>query len=189
MDLNSSSSLKGHFIMAMPSLADPNFAHSVTCISEHTEDGAFGIIVNRVLEGLTADMIFQELDIDFRVDANRIPIHIGGPVHANELFVLHGVPFHGDALLMVNENLALNNSREILEAIAQASGPSQYIIALGCAGWGSGQLEWEMKENAWLSVPCMQDIIFDIPVEQRWKIAIQRLGVDPDLLSGSAGNA
>lgn len=175
--------------MAMPSLADPNFAHSVTCISEHTSDGAFGIIVNRVFEGLNADMIFNELGIKFTVDAHKIPVHIGGPVHANELFVLHGEPFYGDGLLMVNDSLAVNNSREVLEAIAQETGPSKYIIALGCAGWASGQLEWELKENAWLSIPCMQDIIFEKPIEDRWKIAMERLGVDPDLLTGVAGNA
>ena len=175
--------------MAMPALNDPNFDHSVTCISEHTSDGAFGIIVNRIIEGLSADIIFNELGIEGNADARNIPIHIGGPVHSNELFVLHGTPFDSEGLLMVNDALALNNSRAILEAIANSTGPRQYLIALGCAGWGGGQLEWEMKENAWLSIPCMQDIIFEVPIEDRWTIAMERLGVDPDLLSSEAGNA
>ena len=175
--------------MAMPSLSDPNFSHSVTCISEHTSDGAFGIVVNRVFEGLSAKIIFDELGIASSEAAQDIPVHIGGPVHANELFVLHGAPFEADGLLMVNDTLALNNSRAILEAIAAGTGPEQFLIALGCAGWGGGQLEWEMKQNAWLSMPCMSDIIFELPVEDRWVIAMKRLGVDPDLLTETAGNA
>ena len=189
MDLDYYSSLKGHFLMAMPSLSDPNFEHSVTCISEHTLDGAFGIVINRIFDGLSAKAIFEELGIKFDIDAHNVPIHVGGPVHVNELFVLHGAPFDGDGLFMVNDSLALNNSRQILEAIARAVGPQQYLIALGCAGWGGGQLEQELKQNTWLSLPCAQDILFEVPVEERWKSAMGRLGVDPDLLTEAAGNA
>lgn len=175
--------------MAMPSLADPNFSHSVTCISEHTPEGAFGIVINRIFEGLNAGMIFEELGIKYGSHAEKIPVYVGGPVHANELFVLHGRPFEGDNLLLVNDNLALNNSKAILEAIAADEGPEHYIITLGCAGWGGGQLEWEMKQNAWLTLPCEQEIIFEMPVEDRWSNAIKRLGIDPDLLTETAGNA
>lgn len=175
--------------MAMPSLGDPNFSHTVTCISEHTSEGAFGIVINRIFDGLSADEIFKELEIHTDVDASQIPIHIGGPVHTNELFVLHGTPFRGGGLLMVNEDIALNNSRAILESIAKGEGPEHYIIALGCAGWGSGQLELELKQNAWLSTPCLHEIMFEIPVEERWERAIKCLGVDPDLLIESAGSA
>ena len=175
--------------MAMPGMVDPNFQHSVTCISEHTSDGALGIVVNRVFDGLSAQHIFEELEIESNAAAEKIPVHFGGPVHGNELFVLHGAPFEGDAILRIDEGLALNNSREVLEAIAMGAGPSQFLIALGCAGWGAGQLEWEIKENAWLSMPCVPDIIFEMPIEERWESAINRLGIDPDLLSGIAGNA
>ena len=189
METNTFLSLKGHFLMAMPGMADPNFQQSVTCISEHTSDGALGIMVNRIFDGLSAQHIFEELEIESNEAAGKIPVHFGGPVHGNELFVLHGAPFEGDAILRIDEGLALNNSRQVLEAIAMGTGPSQFIIALGCAGWGAGQLEWEIKENAWLSMPCVSDIIFEMPVEERWKSAINRLGIDPDLLSGIAGNA
>jgi putative transcriptional regulator len=175
--------------MAMPALSDPNFERSVTCISEHTTDGAFGIVINRIFEGLSAKDIFDELTIESDEHAKKIPVHVGGPVHTNELFVLHGEPFLGDGLLMVNDVLALDNSRRVLEEIAAGRGPKQYIIALGCAGWGGGQLEWEMKQNAWLSIPCMPDILFELPVEDRWERAIKRLGIDPDLLSDVAGTA
>ncbi len=181
--------LKGHFLMAMPGLNDPNFNRSVTCISEHTPDGAVGMVINRTFKGLNAKIIFQELGIALSGDADKIPIHIGGPVHHNELFVLHDVPLDWENSLMINDHLALSNSREILEAIAQERGPRAFVIALGCAGWAPGQLEQEMQQNCWLSTPCSNDIIFNMPVEERWKNAIRLLGIDPDLLTDTAGHA
>ncbi len=182
-------SLKGHFLLAMPSLADPNFRHSVTCISEHTPDGAVGIVVSQVYPHINAKMIFAELGIEFREEANRISIHRGGPVHVDELFVLHSRPSVWEGHLMITDNLALGNSRSILEAIAMGQGPEAFLIALGCAGWGPGQLEWEMMQNAWLTLPCSQDILFQLPVEDRWLSAMKHLGIDPDLIVETAGNA
>lgn len=182
-------SLKGHFLMAMPSLSDPNFQHSVTCISEHTDSGAVGIVINQIQDDLNAAMIFDELGISHGPEASRIPIHIGGPVHVNELFVLHGTPFDWEGFFMINDELAISNSRQILEAIAAGDGPGQYIITLGCAGWGPGQLEREMMQNAWLTLPCSLDIIFELPMAQRWESAIKRLGINPDQLIETAGNA
>jgi putative transcriptional regulator len=182
-------SLKGHFLLAMPSLSDPNFRHSVTCISEHTPDGAVGIVVSQVFPHINAKMIFAELGIEFREEAELISIHRGGPVHVDELFVLHGRPFVWDEHLMITDELALGNSRSILSAIAKGQGPEAFLIALGCAGWGPGQLEWEMMQNAWLTLPCCQDIIFELPVEERWQSAMKRLGIDPDLIVETAGNA
>jgi putative transcriptional regulator len=189
MNTQAFTSLKVHFLMAMPAMADPNFQQTVTCISEHTSDGAVGIVVNRVFDGLGAKQIFDELEIESNSAAGGIPVHYGGPVHGNEVFVLHGPPLEGEGMLKINAELAMNNSRQVLEAIAMGTGPSQFLIALGCAGWGAGQLEWEMKENAWLFLPCVSDIIFELPIEDRWESAIHRLGIDPDLLSGTAGNA
>ncbi len=184
-----STTLKGQFLMAMPSLADPNFRRSVTCITEHTADGAVGIVVNQVNAQLNGRMIFKELGMAFKSYADEIPIHIGGPVHGNELFVLHGPPLDWEDSLYIRDGLALSNSRKILEAIAQGKGPELSIIALGCAGWGPGQLEWEMMQNAWLTLPCNNEIIFHVPIEARWEHAIRQLGIDPDSLSGTAGTA
>jgi putative transcriptional regulator len=182
-------SLKGQSLMAMPSLMDPNFAKTVTCISEHNRDGAVGIVVNRIHPVLNVKLILDELKIPCQTHAEDFPIHIGGPVHSNELFILHGPPFRWDGMLPVTEELALSNSKDILEAIGQGDGPEQFIIALGCAGWGGGQLEWEMKQNAWLIAPSATDIIFEIPEERRWESAIRRMGIDPDHLVDTAGNA
>jgi putative transcriptional regulator len=186
---NSTTFFKGHFLIAMPALMDPNFMQSVTCISEHNDDGAVGIVISQVHEGLNASMIFEELGIAFNDRAHAIPIHIGGPVHTNELFVLHGPPLDWGTSLIITDDLALSNSRAILEAIAQGGGPDEFIISLGCAGWAPGQLEWELGENAWLVSPCSRRIIFEVPVEARWQEAIMSLGIDPQLLSNDAGRA
>ncbi len=175
--------------MAMPSLMDPNFHRSVTCISEHTDGGAVGIVINHLHEGINGKMIFEELDINHNPASETIPIYIGGPVHTNELFVLHGPPLEWNGTLVISHDLALSNSREILDAIAIGQGPQKYLIALGCAGWAPGQLEWELSQNAWLSMPCRNDVLFELPVETRWEEAIRHLGIDPQFLSDTAGHA
>jgi putative transcriptional regulator len=148
-----------------------------------------GTVINRVHEHLDSTVIFKELGIRTIVAAEEIPLHIGGPVHTNKVFVLHGPPLDWEDSLVINPDLALSNSRAILEAIAQGTGPRQFIITLGCAGWGPGQLEWELAQNAWLTLPSDHDILFNLPVQDRWKRAIERLGIDPDLISETAGNA
>jgi putative transcriptional regulator len=182
-------SLKGHFLMAMPGMSDPNFSQTVTCICEHTDEGAMGIVVNRLQDGLRAKDIFDELSIPCCPSAEAIPIYIGGPVHAGELFILHGPPFTWDATLQVTASLGLSNTRDILEAIAAGRGPESFLVSLGCAGWGPGQLESEIKENAWLTQPVFEENIFVLPADERWASALKKMGVNPALLSDTAGHA
>lgn len=189
MNMDMPTSLKGQFLMAMPALADPNFKRSVTCITEHTPEGAVGIVVNYIHPQLKGGMIFEELGLATTPPADEMVIHIGGPVHADELFVLHAPPLSWESSLAINDGLALSNSRDILAAIANGSGPQHALIVLGCAGWGAGQLEWEMMQNAWLTLPCNNEVVFHIPVEERWEYTIKLLGIDPDSLSDTAGNA
>jgi putative transcriptional regulator len=181
--------LKGQFLLAMPGLIDPNFYQTVTCICEHNETGAMGIIVNRIHHSLTAKDIFEELEIEHVPDVASIPIHLGGPVHIGEIFILHGPPFSWEASLMITPSLAMSNTKDILEAVAMGKGPKAFIISLGCAGWGPGQLEAEIKENAWLNYPVFEENIFEMPIETRWEEAVRKLGIDPILLSNSAGHA
>ena len=186
---NQPATLRGQFLLAMPSLIDPNFFQTVTSICEHNENGAMGIIINRVHHSLTAKDIFQELNIEHAPGSDTIPIHLGGPVHLGEIFVLHGPPFEWEATLMITPSLAMSNTRDILEAVAMCRGPRAFIISLGCAGWGLGQLESEIKENAWLNSPIFEENIFEMPVESRWEEAVKKMGIDPTLLSDTAGHA
>jgi len=189
MENNSQVSFKGQFLMAMPLLVDQNFYQTVTCICEYTPAGAVGIVVNRVHPSLSGKDIFNELEIESISGAESIPIHIGGPVHIGEIFVLHGPPFGWEGCFMVTSALAMSNTRDILEAIAMGRGPKSFIVALGCAGWGPGQLESEIKENAWLTSPVFEEILFDMPIEERWEEAIKKVGVDPAMLLNTSGHA
>lgn len=182
-------SLKGHFLMAMPGLLDPNFYQTVTCISEHTSSGALGLVINRVHESLSGKQIFDELNIPSGPHAESIPVHLGGPVHVGEVFVLHGAPFDWAGSLRVTDSLAMSNTRDILEAIGSGGGPELFVIALGCAGWGEGQLESEIQQNAWITCPINEEVIFKTPVVMRWETALNGMGIDPSLLSDTAGHA
>ena len=182
-------SFKGKFLMAMPLLTDRNFYQTVTCICEYTAAGALGIVVNRVHPALSGKDIFEELNLEYVPGAEAIPIHLGGPVHIGEIFILHGPPFGWEGSLMITPSLAMSNTRDILEEVARGKGPKSFIIALGCAGWGPGQLESEIKQNAWLTSPVFEDIIFEIPIETRWEGALKKIGIDPALLLDTAGHA
>ena len=189
MENNFSDSFKGQFLMAMPLLVDQNFYKTVTCICEYNPAGAVGIVVNRVHPSLSGKDIFDELKMDNQPSAESVPIHIGGPVHIGEIFVLHGPPFGWEGCLMITPTLAMSNTRDILEAVALDRGPQSFIIALGCAGWGPGQLESEIKQNAWLTSPVFEEIIFDMPIEGRWEEAMKKMGIDPALLLDTSGHA
>jgi putative transcriptional regulator len=182
-------SLKGHFLMAMPGLRDPNFSQTVSIICEHNEGGAFGIVINRVHPHLSGKDIFNELDIVHESSSSAVAVHIGGPVHAGEIFLVHGPPFDWESTLMVTATIGMSNSRDILESVAAERGPRSFLISLGCSGWGPGQLEAELRENAWLTFPVADEIVFDWPVEHRWAEAVKRMGIDPALLTQTAGNA
>lgn len=189
MENNSPVSFKGQFLMAMPLLVDQNFYQTVICICEYTQAGAVGIVINRVHPSLSGKDIFNELKIESISGAESIPIHIGGPVHIGEIFVLHGPPFGWEGCFMVTSALAMSNTKDILEAIAMGRGPKSFIVALGCAGWGPGQLESEIKGNAWMTSPIFEEIVFDMPIEERWEKAMKKVGVDPAMLLNTSGHA
>ncbi|MFZ5562616.1 MAG: YqgE/AlgH family protein [Thermodesulfobacteriota bacterium] len=182
--------LKGEFLIAMPQLADPNFRQTVVCIREHSPEGALGLIVNRIYPNLTAKDIFEELKMEFDPQSGHIPVHNGGPVHTGDLFVLHEPPFGWEGCRPMRPELALTNTKDILMAIAQGKGPRRFLVLLGYAGWGPGQLETELKENSWLTVPVNAGIIFDAPLNRRWADALKLMNIaDPAFLSGVSGRA
>jgi putative transcriptional regulator len=188
MTMDEIEGLKGQFLLAMPSLKDPNFSHTVTCLCEHTAQGAFGLVVNRLFPSLNLGNIFEELNIECKPEIGRQPVHIGGPVRMSEIFVLHSSPLDWDGSLMVAPQLAITNTKDIIMALARDKGPSDFILALGCAGWGPGQLESELMDNAWLTDPVQSEIIFDIPINERWATAVKNLGIDPLAISQTAGH-
>ncbi|HFE37162.1 MAG TPA: YqgE/AlgH family protein [Gammaproteobacteria bacterium] len=180
----------GHFLVAVPSLQDPNFLRSVTYICEHNADGAFGIVINRELDATISD-IFRELKLTCVEDAPGLKqkVFSGGPVDIERGLVLHQPAGHWKSTLIQNNELAVTSSLDILTAIGQNQGPEKFIMVLGYAGWGAGQLEQEMAANAWLSAPANLDVIFDTPASQRWEKAAQSMGIDIRLLSSDIGHA
>lgn len=181
--------LTNHFLIAMPQLADPNFFHTVTYICEHNSDGALGIVINRPLE-MRLGEIFTHMNIDgATAQAADLPVYLGGPVQQERGFVLHQPPGDWESSLRITDTIAVTTSRDVLAAIADGTGPKRALVALGYAGWGAGQLEQEMADNAWLSGPADARILFDLPDQQRWHAAAALLGVDLNLLSGDAGHA
>ena len=182
-------SLTGHFLIAMPSLNDGFFNQAVTYICEHDENGSFGIIINQQT-GITLKQIAKEMAIETENNYNdKQLVFIGGPVDQGRGFILHRPVGNWQSSLKVSNNIALTTSKDILQAIINNEGPEDNIVALGYAGWAAGQLDHEMASNTWLSCPADEQIIFNTPVEERWKTAAKLIGVDLSLLSNDAGHA
>lgn len=181
-------SLRGHFLIAMPSLTDPNFSQTVTFMIEHTLDGAMGLVVNRTHSELTMGAIFKEMELEAIPQVASLPLHLGGPVHTGRVFILHGPPFQWEACRQVTPWAALSNSKDILESIARGTGPGSFLLAVGCAGWGPGQLEAEIMANSWLTCAATEAIVFETPTEKRWNLAARQMGIDPTRLADTAGH-
>lgn len=181
--------LTNQFLIAMPSLADPNFHQTVTYMCDHNDEGAMGLVINRPL-----DLEFAELLSFLKIDDTRehhpyIPIYQGGPVQTERGFVLHQGIGSWEATMPVTDNIGITLSQDIIEAIAHGNGPERFLIALGYAGWGAGQLESEIAANAWLNGGADPAIIFDTPIEQRWTASAHLLGVELKNLSTDIGHA
>ncbi|HVN99856.1 MAG TPA: YqgE/AlgH family protein [Steroidobacteraceae bacterium] len=183
------SSLANNLLVAMPSLADGHFAQSVTLVCEHSEKGALGIVLNKPLEMKLGDVLAQmKLDAsDART--SELPVLRGGPVHTDRGFVLHRPGGAWDSTHKISEQVQVTTSRDVLAAMARGEGPRDAFIALGYAGWEPGQLEQEILDNAWLSLPASEQLIYEIPFEQRWQAAWQMLGVHSSRVSLVAGHA
>ena len=182
-------SLRNQFLIAMPSLCEGIFKTSVTYICEHNNDGAMGIIVNRPLDLSLSDIIdWEELDGDEAV--GETPVFAGGPVGLERGFVLHQ---RGSAdwqsTIQVTEEIAMTVSRDILAALARGEGPENFLIALGYAGWGAGQLEQELIDNVWLTAPATADILFKVDVHRKADAAAAQIGVDLNRVAAQHGNA
>ena len=182
-------SLARQLLIALPALADSPFARSVTLICQHDTEGAMGVVVNRASEYTLGD-VFEQMGIaskDERLCAQ--PVLAGGPVHPERGFVLHDGAQEWDSTLAVAEHLYVTTSRDVLEAIARGEGPQHVAVALGCAGWGAGQLESELIDNSWLTAPADPELLFALPLDVRWQAAAARIGVDMSRLADYSGHA
>ena len=184
-----SSNLTNQFLIAMPSLADPNFSHTVTYVCAHNEDGAMGIVINRPLD-MALGEVLRQMELESESDkVESMPVYHGGPVQTDRGFILHHSDTDWQSSIRISDSIGIATSRDILQSIAAGKGPSESLVALGYAGWGAGQLEEEIKENAWLSGPADLNVIFNTPSEKRWSAAAALLGVELDKLSHHIGHA
>ena len=182
-------SFSNQLLIALPALDDPHFARSVALICQHDDDGAMGVVVNRASE-YTLGEVLAQMNLEARDPALRDQIVLnGGPVHPERGFVLHDGARQWDSTLAIGSDLALTTSRDILEAMAEGDGPAHAVVALGCAGWGAGQLEYELAENSWLTAPADAELLFAMPLEQRWQAAGGRIGVDITRITDYSGHA
>ena len=181
--------LQNNFLLAMPNLEDPNFHHALIYLCEHNQNGAVGIIINKPTTVSLVEVL-GDMKISIQDDIVRhTPILFGGPVHQERGFVIHNEKGNWRSTLNASGNIFITTSRDILEAIATHQGPSQVLIALGCCAWEPGQLETEIKENIWLSVPSTPEITFNASFESRYAEAMTSLGINALNLSDEAGHA
>ncbi len=181
--------LTNQLLIAMPALRDPNFARGVTFLCQHGEDGAMGILINRLSEYRLGDVLAQmsmHSEIPDVVDA---PVLIGGPVQPERGFVLHTPNGEWESSFRISDRVSVTTSRDILAAIAAGNGPRHAVVALGYSGWSPGQLEQELVENHWLTAPASEQVLFETPLEQRWEAAANLVGVNLFQMASYAGHA
>ena len=181
--------LTGQLLVAMPQMEDQRFARSVVYICAHTEDGAMGLILNKLAEAINFSDLLEQLNLPRDTVSGKTRVHFGGPVETGRGFVLHSDDFTQDASLLIEKGVALTATVDILTAISEGNGPRNYLLALGYAGWAPGQLDSEIHENGWLVAPADTDLLFGSKIENTRNTALSNLGIDITMLSSDAGHA
>jgi putative transcriptional regulator len=180
--------LVGQFLLAMPGIGDPRFDHAVIAMCGHDEEGAIGIGVGATIEGLGLHDVFEQFEIE-PGEAPNAPVYFGGPVEPQRGFVLHLTDWGGQDTIEVAGRWALSGTLDVLKAIAKGKGPSRWLVALGYAGWGAGQLDGEMSRHGWFNVAGDDMLLYDIAAEERWSAGFEKAGIDPRLLASQTGTA
>lgn len=181
--------LTHHFLIAMPNMADPNFAHTLTYVCEHNPDGALGLVVNRPIE-MTLSSLFEQIDVPLpHQGLGETPVLFGGPVQVDRGFVLHRPLGNWQSTLAISDGLGLTTSKDVLEAVGRGEGPANILVSLGYAGWSAGQLEQELAANAWLTVAADPGVLFELAPQDRLPAAMRLLGIDLSQLSEDVGHA
>ncbi len=180
--------LTGQLLLAMPGIGDPRFEKAVIAMCVHDEAGALGIGLGRLVPRIGLHSLLKQLEIAPGL-APDVPIHLGGPVEPQRGFILHSLDWGGQDSVQVSDRWTLSATLDILRAIAEGKGPSRWVVALGYAGWGAGQLEQEMCGNGWFATPGNDALLYDCDVDSRWATAFQDAGVDTRLLTADFGTA
>ena len=173
----------------MPQMADPRFARAVVYLCAHSVDGAMGLVVNRLIDSLSFQNLLEQIGVEQAGAADDLPIHFGGPVESSRGFVLHSTDYVQDSTLVIEDEIALTATIDVLKAIARGDGPRHRVLALGYAGWAAGQLDAEIQANGWLLVPADVELVFGVDNDTKWERAIAKIGIDLTLLSSEAGHA
>ena len=186
----SDANLTGNLLIAMPDMSDPRFASTVIFMCSHSDEGAMGLIINKPQPKVGFGQLLKQLEIPKTPSARDAPVFFGGPVERQRGFVLHGNDYSASTgTLRVDDTFRLTATLEVLEHMAMGEGPDLSLLALGYAGWGPGQLEFEITQNGWLSCAPTIDVVFGTPDSDKWTAALKLLGIDPLLLSSTAGHA
>jgi len=184
--------LANHFLIAMPSMQDPVFGGTVVYVCEHNENGVLGVVINKPTD-MTMQVLFERIDLQLAEGLPEPMVHepimFGGPVQDDRGFVLHTPGARYSSSLTVTPDVAFTTSIDVLEAVARGAGPQRMLVSIGYSGWSPGQLEDEIGRNGWLTVGANADILFDLPIEQRYVAAMKLLGIDPLMLTSEAGHA
>jgi putative transcriptional regulator len=186
---SSQTSLSGQLLVAMPQMSDPRFARTVVYLCAHSADGAMGLVVNRLIDSLSFASLLAQLGVETDGAPADMPVHFGGPVESSRGFVLHTSDYHQDSTLVIDDEIALTATVDVLRAIARGVGPRRRVLALGYAGWAPGQLDAEIQANGWLLVPADLDLVFGRDNDGKWAQAIAKIGIDLSLLSSEVGHA
>ncbi len=182
--------LVGHLLVATPAMGDSRFDHTVIYLCAHNDEGAMGLVINRAMRDIDFSDLLEQLDIDSAgALRQQIIVHAGGPVDTGRGFVLHTPDYQHETTVSVDDSVALTASVDIIRAIVEGHGPERCLLALGYAGWSAGQLEQELKENAWIAVPPDDELLFGDDLMRKWEAALGRLGISGAMLSTLAGNA
>ena len=181
--------LDGHLLVAMPTMRDPPFARTVIYLCAHTADGAMGLVVNKLLDSLTFPDLLEQLGIQTSNVSDEIRVHFGGPVESARGFVLHSTDYMHDASMIVDGDIALTATVDVLKAMADGKGPRRHLLALGYAGWAPGQLDAEIQANGWLLCPADENLVFGTDVISKWSQAVNKIGIDITKLATESGHA
>jgi putative transcriptional regulator len=185
--------LTGRLLLAMPGMGDPRFHKAVIFMCAHDENGAMGLVINHTMPGIDLGQLLAQLNIEIDEAAEKrssgVPVMAGGPVESARGFVLHSSDFQQNDTIRIDDHLSVTGTVDALKAIAGGDGPQRMLFILGYSGWGAGQLDRELQDNAWLVTDADPEIVLGIKPDQKWDRAVAKLGVDPAMLSGAAGHA